>query len=352
MTNKIFTIKDVEKIYLSLGMNCNFNCKYCYQKEDKNKVLYSSCNTISEEVIKYIKNITKNKDGRTTLIFWGGEPFLYFNTIKDIVNKLKNCNINFSTISNGSLLTEEIVRFCNDNDFSVGISYDGENTHITRNYDILNDTEKINLIKKINKLFVVTVFSAYNFDLLKTFKICYEKVGREIPISVEWLHCDNNTEKSLYTFDKKLVKEKLHDFLNEIKKDLLNNIHSKKIDSIYPFFYQVWNNIDNKIPNCMQMRKCVNVDLIGNITACHPYGKLGTIHDNHELLINKYDNNYNIAFNYDDCKKCKWIKQCKAGCPLEPPCEGKEKMCDIKRMYFETIDAFLKETITIENENI
>jgi uncharacterized protein len=347
MTNKIFTIKDVEKIYLSLGMNCNFNCKYCYQKEDKNKILYSNCSTISEEVIKYIKNITKNKKRKTTLIFWGGEPFMYFNTIKDIVNKLKNCNISFSTVSNGSLLTEEIVEFCNNNDFSVGISYDGENTYITRNCDVLNDAEKLNVIKKINKLFVVTVFSAYNFDFLKTFRICYEKIGREVPISIEWLHCDNNTEKSLYTFDKELVKEKLHDFLNEIKKDLLNNTHSKRIDSFYPFFQQVGNNSNSKIPNCMQMRKCINIDLSGNITACHPYGELGNIFDNYEDLIKKYDEKYNIAFEFEDCKTCEWLYQCKGGCPLEYPCDGKKAMCDIKKMFLSETKEFLNKQITI-----
>lgn len=347
--NKKFTIKDIDRIYLTLGMNCNFNCKYCYQSEDKNKNLYTDTKEVSSNIIKYIKNVSKEAEKTLTLMFWGGEPLMYFNLIKDIVEKLKDIKINYSIVTNGSLLTKEKVDFLNTNNISVGISHDGKNTYITRKKDILNDKGKLELIKKINDLSIVTVFSSYNFDLLKTAEYCEEKLGREVHVNLEWLHCDNNTDKALYTFNKELVKEKLLLLLEKIEQDLINGEHSGRIKTLYQFLYQTQNNNNNKIPYCMQMRKSLNIDLAGNVTACHPYGKLGTILDNHEDLIKKYDEKYNIAFDFEDCSKCKWINECKAGCPLEYPCEGKKAMCEIKAMFYETIKDFLSKSIMVNN---
>ncbi len=347
INDESFTIKDVERIYLTLGMNCNFNCKYCYQSEDKNKPLYTELKNVSTNIIEYIKNISKETNKTLNLMFWGGEPFIYFNTIKSVVENLKDENISFSIVTNGSLLTKEKVDFINKNNISIGISHDGKNTYITRKNDILNNKEILELIKKINDLSIVTVFSAYNFDLLETTEYYKEKIGREVSVNLEWLHCDNNTDESLYKFDKDIVQEKLLIFLKRIEQDLLCGEYSNRINTLYQFLYQSQNNNNNKIPYCMQVRKCVNIDLAGNVTACHPYGKLGTIFDNHEELIKKYDEKYNIAFDFDDCKNCKWINECKAGCPLEYPCSGKKAMCEIKAIFYETIKNFLNKSVII-----
>jgi len=65
------------------------------------------------------------------LNFYGGEPLLASDLIKEAVSFLKQKNRDFgkkshySITTNGTLLTEEIIRFLNENKFSVELSFDG-----------------------------------------------------------------------------------------------------------------------------------------------------------------------------------------------------------------------------------
>lgn len=81
--------------------------------------------------------------------FYGGEPLLSYDLIKRTVSSLNEKNkkfvrvINYSITTNGSLITEEIIRFFNDNKFSVMLSFDGLVQDISREK---NTSEEIVLI--------------------------------------------------------------------------------------------------------------------------------------------------------------------------------------------------------------
>jgi sulfatase maturation enzyme AslB (radical SAM superfamily) len=70
--------------------------------------------------------------------FFGGEPLLSFELIKNTVSFLNKENkshtkiINYSITTNGSLITEEIINFFNENKFSVVLSFDGLAQDITK----------------------------------------------------------------------------------------------------------------------------------------------------------------------------------------------------------------------------
>lgn len=65
------------------------------------------------------------------LNFYGGEPLLFFDLIKKIVSFLESENekcgkkAKFSITTNGSLITEEVIQFFNENEFLVVLSFDG-----------------------------------------------------------------------------------------------------------------------------------------------------------------------------------------------------------------------------------
>lgn len=78
----------INRIYLMLGSACNFHCKYCLQcdmKPDSNK-------HISDKLKKYLwKSVAyKTQSTPIRIMFWGGEPLLYFEQIKEIVKIYKN----------------------------------------------------------------------------------------------------------------------------------------------------------------------------------------------------------------------------------------------------------------------
>jgi uncharacterized protein len=116
--------------------DCNKSCSYCPQTREKK--------TISLETLHSALNFFHPfmEDG-AVLSFYGGEPLLEFELIKEVVEWInrhsqllnsdkKSKHINFSITTNGSLLTPPILEFFNQNRFSLLLSYDGLAQEITR----------------------------------------------------------------------------------------------------------------------------------------------------------------------------------------------------------------------------
>ncbi len=111
-------------IVLKLGTNCNLRCDYCYV-EHRNQ----DDSLDIELVQKLFDELMDENDCTVNCCFHGGEPFLYFDKMKEIVTLLSTKpyaqQIKYSCQSNGTLLTEEIVKFINKNGIAIGISIDG-----------------------------------------------------------------------------------------------------------------------------------------------------------------------------------------------------------------------------------
>lgn len=75
--------------------------------------------------------------------FWGGEPFVYWKTLKPLAERLRQLypQANFSIITNGSLLDAEKNEWLDRLGFGVGLSHDGPGYH-ARGADPLDDPEK------------------------------------------------------------------------------------------------------------------------------------------------------------------------------------------------------------------
>lgn len=347
---KIYTEMDIKRIYLVMGIRCNFNCKYCYERN----MAYSDFK-LSNDTLEYLKRIAEMKpfikDNPIRILFWGGEPLLYFDVIKECVEKLSGYGFEFSTVSNGILFTDEIVDYFNYNHIGVAISHDGINTVKTRNIDVLN-SEKVNILKRINDLSIDSVISAYNYDYLGTIDYVYNKLEREIPIAFEWLHCDSNTPKDLYNFDYDLYKYNVYNYLGVVSDKLASGV----LDSISAPMAREFLNIANPTkelsPRCGQMKTSLNIDLQGNIMACHPSTIIGNTKSDYQDMVDKYNREINQAFSFADCGFCEYVKECKAGCPLEIPCDGKLAVCKAKKIYFKAVKDFLNKEYTIGSDNI
>lgn len=127
----------IDRACISLNARCNLNCTYCHFAAKKNnnntKANEFSCEevkTFCQNLYSYIKehNIPLFKLG----IVGAGEPLLSFPQLKTIVEffdkgDLKN-NIRMYTISNGTLLNDEIINyFFNHKDIiELNVSLDGD----------------------------------------------------------------------------------------------------------------------------------------------------------------------------------------------------------------------------------
>ena len=112
-----------------LTNKCNMNCKYCYEGEKKNKEL-------SFEIAKKCIYTYSQKHKNMCISFFGGEPLLNFNLMKQIleycreVEKLSSCKITHTITTNATLIDQDFIKTCKKHKVKVGISIDGdEKTH-------------------------------------------------------------------------------------------------------------------------------------------------------------------------------------------------------------------------------
>ena len=107
--------------------NCNLNCTYCYEHHKTDSLM-------SFETAKLIidNELATSNDGETYEIeFFGGEPFLNFKLIKEIVEYVKSTyshlKVYFNASTNGTLIHGEIKEWLLNNKdiFAPGLSLDG-----------------------------------------------------------------------------------------------------------------------------------------------------------------------------------------------------------------------------------
>lgn len=116
---------------LMVTHSCNLNCTYCYE-------LFKSNKSMSIEMAKSIilKEFEETKKGgiytEIEFDFMGGEPFVNFPLIKEIVEWVDSMNpaplpYIFFASTNGTLLTEERKKWLSEHrdSFALGASYDG-----------------------------------------------------------------------------------------------------------------------------------------------------------------------------------------------------------------------------------
>ncbi|MCR1954636.1 4Fe-4S cluster-binding domain-containing protein [Clostridioides mangenotii] len=114
--------------------NCNLNCKYCYEGEEKlNKVMSKE---IIDKAIGFTLDNLNNTKKNLKVAIHGGEPFLVFDKMKYIVNEFKaKCSeldktTTFLTTTNATILNDEIIDFIVNEMPDITVSIDGtKETH-------------------------------------------------------------------------------------------------------------------------------------------------------------------------------------------------------------------------------
>ena len=125
------------KVQLSITEQCNLRCTYCYYKET-----HARCAVMSDEVMEAtvrlaLEKAIKNERESMNVTFFGGEPLLRFDFIKRTVafsKKLikerkselpKKFQLDYSINTNGTLFTDEIIKYLKREKFSIFLSLDG-----------------------------------------------------------------------------------------------------------------------------------------------------------------------------------------------------------------------------------
>ncbi len=189
------TFFNIKKNILSMGLQqltlevteeCNLRCNYCiYSEKYPTRRSFTSRYLkwpVAKKAIDYYLSMMReglkiNPNLTPTFTFYGGEPLLNFDLIKQTVEYVNNINFlikpAYSITTNGTLLTKKISKFLVENDFSLAISLDGpkdehDRNRVTQNkrgtFDII--IKNIDNINDKSKLHILPVFD-YKSDIFK-----------------------------------------------------------------------------------------------------------------------------------------------------------------------------------------
>ena len=122
----------LKTLILHLTDACNLNCRYCYHTEGdlkKNKKKVMGLKVACRSVDYLLDHAGQLEE--VVLVFFGGEPLLNFGVIPEVVDYASQKaaemgkKINFAITTNGTLLSEEIIAFFQDESIGVTVSIDG-----------------------------------------------------------------------------------------------------------------------------------------------------------------------------------------------------------------------------------
>jgi uncharacterized protein len=270
--------------------------------------------------------------------FWGGEPFVYWKTLKPLAEALDEkfdhwkTKPRLSVITNGSLLTREICSWLYYMNFSVGISHDGPGQHV-RGPDPLQDPEKRKIIlefyktmRKQGRISFNTMLNGENISRRAVYDWFVELTGDPDVIVGEGTFIDaydaDGVNNSMNTLEKHF----------DYRRTAFNDIYSaegsigfmgiyEKIDS---FTRSILTHYDATYvgQKCgMDDENTIAVDLMGNVVTCQnvsikELSKNGEPHLGGNLT--DYDN---VALksvthwrNRANCIDCPVLQLCKGSC--------------------------------------
>lgn len=323
------------KVDFALTNQCNFNCPYCFEKDNLCKIGINNENKLSETgelLLTYIEKKLIKGVTYVEIVFYGGEPTLEKNFIINFINKLDllcnkyNAEYKYVFITNGFLFDENfILELDNSHCKFIQVTIDGEKErHNTRRTNVAKVNTFDTIVENINKLvkngFHVVIrlnVDKESFSSIKRFLINIENLipkeyfGKYLSVDIARvfgccgaydLYEYENYRKELVdiSIDKNLIKPRLN------CKDLTTFCIAESLsnDLVIDFkgnLYRCWNNVFDEsfkigtLDNLLQ-RDC-------------------NVFETSERTLEFVSNLSLDKVNSGKCFECKYCKYCQGLCP-------------------------------------
>lgn len=321
----------LKALCLNVAHTCNLSCEYCFAKGGK----YSGPDAImTKEVARGAIDFLLENSGshyNLDIDFFGGEPLLNFNLVKDTVEYAKskeieyNKHFNFTLTTNGLLLNDDVIDYLNENMKNVVLSLDGrkeKHDHFRKTLNGKGSFDTIvpkfqNFVKKRGdkEYYMRGTFTANNLDFtedLKTYlDLGFTRTSLE-PVVGKPDEPYALKEEHLETIYRQY--EKLADMLMD------------KIDKDEDFiFYHYMIDLENgpcvhkRISGCGSGTEYMAVTPTGELYPCHQFvGNrdfiIGNIRDGivHPELVNQFKTCN--CYSKSECRSCWANMYCSGGC--------------------------------------
>jgi uncharacterized protein len=323
---------------ITMGLKCNYACSYCNQAHQPHDPV-GGPDDADELVRKMQENFQFGIYDKFRLEFWGGEPMVYWKTLKPLAEKVKKVypNAQFMMVTNGSLLTRDKIDWFNRMGFSIGMSHDGPLHAQNRGPDPLDEAPAKDAVVYALKTMGgmrftfncvltrenVSIPAVRDFILKKLNKhfTGYENPGvdqREVQVTTEELmlpYDDSGMTHSLQSTDE--------------KKEILHTLFEETIDNKNQFSWTVYQKVKSFYESIVYGRpaeavgqKCgmdkednIAIDMKGNVTTCQNTSSLtkhniGNIEDFDNIRLT---NSYHWSTR-KECPSCPVVQLCQGAC--------------------------------------
>lgn len=271
------------------------------------------------------------------LTFYSGDdPLLCWDTIKDVVENIKG-NIQYSILTNGMLITANMVDYINDYDIEVVVTWDGVNSAKIHGFNAVKDNSCILDINNLNFLAKLGE-QAYPLDILDEAEIVFNEYKKIHGVSPS-IDIETNIEPCALDY------AKLSQQMEYIVKHKDEKLPYRRI-------------IDRLQRQCVLPRRCIdkrafcgngyfiwNIDTNGNVYQCRDSWKIiGTVFDSSENIHRNMQISDPTYSNYlEQCSTCPVQALCRSGCPLIDAGSRDKYYCDIKKAYLSPVIQHIRE---------
>lgn len=362
----------IANIIIAPTLECNAHCFYCFENG------YRKGKMTKEVANELIDFLTENWNNKKLGITWfGGEPLLANDIIDYISLKLKANNIIFSCkiTTNGSLLTEEIIRksinLWNVEKIQITIDAIGEEYNRIKNYTEEYQDPFSLVMKNIETALLsgINIKIRINFNpeeqekALNTMNYLLQRFSSSENLKIYFAPIDAD-EKIVKNISNEFIDYEEHPYISLIKFGRKHNLYRGFPDMEDEEFE---NNIDKSQGLLKKLKiypspincyaTCPNVFSVapnGDIYKCHrALGRKEYASGNVRTGIQK-NNAYkffcNTSLTYDECKKCPILPICQGGCKINARLFSGKEACaptkaiikDLILLYREDISNFLQ----------
>ena len=321
----------VKALCLHVAHTCNLNCSYCFASQGN---YHGDRAVMSYEVGKQALDfLVANSGNRRNLEvdFFGGEPLMNFQMVKDLVayarsiEKEKGKNFRFTMTTNGVLVDDDVIDWCNRECHNVVLSLDGrKEIHDRFRVDYAGNGSWDKIVPKFQKFvearggkdyYMRGTFTHANPDFLKDIQTMLDLGFNEL--SMEPVVCASGDPSALTQEDMAVVMEQ-YEKLAEL---MLERDKQGKPFTFYHYMIDLFGGpcIYKRISGCGSGTEYMAVTPWGDLYPCHQFVgeerfKLGNIWDG---VTNKEIQNEFASCNvyaHAECRDC-WARlYCSGGC--------------------------------------
>lgn len=321
----------IKALCLHVAHTCNLNCEYCFASQGK---YHGERALMSFEVGKRALDfLIENSGTRRNLEvdFFGGEPLMNWDVVKELVSyarvqeKIHNKNFRFTLTTNGILIDDDVIDFCNREMSNVVLSLDGRKEVHDRlrkdyqgrgSYDIIVPKFQEFVKRREGKSYYMRgTFTHNNVDF--TNDIFHMADLGFTELSMEPVVCSPDDASALTESDLPILFEQYEILAKEM-------IKRKKAGNGFTFYHYMLDLthgpcIYKRISGCGSGTEYMAVTPTGDLYPCHQF-----VGDTKYLLGNIWDgvtnkeiqNEFKLcnAYARPECDDC-WAKlYCSGGC--------------------------------------